>query len=162
MKLSTDQLRSLPAFFQQITDHRRAQGHSHPIGSVLAIAAAAVLCGMRGYKAIANWTQALSPQARARFRCCYRKGQYIVPSESILRDVLIRVDPVELDQALQQWNARYGSLDESLAIDGKTITADTLLTQRSVVHYLVEQRKARYHFTVKGNQQQLRGYCLLV
>lgn len=121
MKLSAEQMRSLPEFFQHITDPRRAQGRRHPIGPVLAIAAAAVLCGMRGYKAIADWTQALSPRARARFRCRYRNGQYIVPSESILRDVLIRVDPVELDQALQLWNAQYGTRDESLAIDGKTM-----------------------------------------
>lgn len=121
MKLSADQMRSLPEFFQQITDPRRAQGRRHPIGPVLAIATAAVLCGMRGYKAIADWTQALSPRARARFRCRYRNGQYQVPSESILRDVLIRVDPAQLDQALQQWNAHYGTMDESLAIDGKTM-----------------------------------------
>ncbi|MCP4936405.1 MAG: transposase family protein [bacterium] len=44
-----------------------------------------------------------------------------MPSESILRDVLIRVDPVELDQAFQNWNAHYGAVDESLAIDGKTM-----------------------------------------
>ena len=44
-----------------------------------------------------------------------------MPSESILRDVLIRVDPVALDAALQRWNAQYGAVDESLAIDGKTM-----------------------------------------
>lgn len=44
-----------------------------------------------------------------------------MPSESILRDVLIRMDPLDLDQALQGWNAQYGVIDESLAIDGKTL-----------------------------------------
>jgi hypothetical protein len=34
---------------------------------------------------------------------------------------LIRIDPVELDRALQCWNAQYGAIDESLAIDGKTM-----------------------------------------
>ena len=34
---------------------------------------------------------------------------------------LIRVDPVEMDQALQGWNAQHGAVDESLAIDGKTM-----------------------------------------
>jgi len=34
---------------------------------------------------------------------------------------LIRIDPIELDRALQQWNAQYGTIDESLAIDGKTM-----------------------------------------
>jgi hypothetical protein len=44
-----------------------------------------------------------------------------VPSESIIRDVLIRVDPHALDCALQQWNGAFGQTDETLAIDGKTM-----------------------------------------
>jgi len=121
MKLTVDQMRSLPDFFGHITDPRRAQGRRHPLTAVLAIATAAVLCGARGYKAIADWAQALSPKARGRFRCRYRDGTYWVPSESILRDVLIRVGPVEPDQAFQHWDAHYGAIDESLAIDGKTL-----------------------------------------
>jgi len=121
MKLTADQMRSLPDFFEQITDPRRAQGRRHRLHVVLSIAAAAVLCGMRGYSAISDWAQALSPAARERFRCRYKNGQYIVPSMSILRDVLIRVDPAELDRALQKWNEQYGAVDESLAIDGKTM-----------------------------------------
>jgi len=34
---------------------------------------------------------------------------------------LVRIDPVKLDQALIQWNIVYGAVDESLAIDGKTM-----------------------------------------
>ena len=40
-------------------------------------------------------------------------------------------------------------------IQGKTITADALLTQRKFASWLVEQKNAHYHFTVKGNQKQL-------
>ena len=40
---------------------------------------------------------------------------------------------------------------DAIEIAGKDITADALLTQRSFADYLV-QRKAHYHFTVKGNQ----------
>jgi hypothetical protein len=87
----------------------------------LAIATAAVLCGARGYKAMSEWAQSLGQKARARFHCRYRQGQYGVPRESTLRDVLIRVNPGELDQAFQNWNAHYVAVDESLAIDGKTM-----------------------------------------
>ena len=121
MKLRPEQMQSLPEFFKTITDPRRRQGRRHALPTVLAIATAAVLCGARGYKAIADWAQALSPRARARFRCRYRDRKYWVPSQSILRDVLIRISPVELDQALQRWNMLYGAVDESLAIDGKTM-----------------------------------------
>jgi predicted transposase YbfD/YdcC len=44
---------------------------------------------------------------------------------------------------------------DSIDISGKTITADALLTQRAIARYLVAQRGAHYHFTVKGNQKQL-------
>jgi predicted transposase YbfD/YdcC len=42
-----------------------------------------------------------------------------------------------------------------LNIQGKTITADALLTQREFGRWLIEQKNAHYHFTVKGNQKQL-------
>lgn len=88
---------------------------------MLAIAAAAVLCGARGYKAIAEWAQDLSQAARARFGCRYRNGRYEVPSRTRLRDVLIRVNPSAVDAALQGWNAQMAGEDEGLAIDGKTL-----------------------------------------
>ncbi|MGH8754924.1 MAG: ISAs1 family transposase [Burkholderiales bacterium] len=44
---------------------------------------------------------------------------------------------------------------DCIDITGKTVTADALLTQRELAHYLVEQRNAHYHFTAKGNQKHL-------
>jgi hypothetical protein len=60
----------------------------------------------------------LGPKGRERFRCRYVKGSFQVPSESIFRDVLIRVNPEQLDLALQHWHAAHRQEDESLAIDG--------------------------------------------
>ena len=119
--LTAQLMRTLPDFFNDIPDPRRAQGRRHRLAVVLAIAAGAILCGMRGYKAIAGWAEDLGAQARERFGCRRQQGRYLVPSESIIRDVLIRVDPVLLDRALQQWNAAFGQQDHSLAIDGKTM-----------------------------------------
>lgn len=42
---------------------------------------------------------------------------------------------------------------EAIDIEGKEVTADALLTQRKLVEYLVQERQAHYHFTVKGNQR---------
>jgi len=119
--LTAGQMRSLPDFFADIPDPRRAKGRRHPLPAVLAIAAGAILCGMRGYKGISDWAQSLGPKARERFRCRRSNGEYIVPSEYIIRDVLIRVDPDRLDRALQRWNAAYGQRDSTLALDGKTM-----------------------------------------
>jgi len=217
--LPADNMRALPDFFRNIPDPRRAQGRRHSLPTVLSIAAAAVLCGMRGYRAISDWAQSLSSRARARFNCRFENGEYVIPSEYVIRDVLIRVNPAELDRALQSWNDIYGKQDQALAIDGKImcnaideqghqahimgvvghqsknchtqkkvgtlpvkgsdkqkrtneiktaiplldaidiegkdITADALLTQRSLAEYIVKERNAHYHFTVKGNQSRL-------
>jgi hypothetical protein len=121
MMIKAQQMQSLPSFFTEIPDPRRAQGRRHRLATVLAIVAGASLCGMRGYRAIADWAQSLGKNARRRFGCRFAQGRYLVPSESIIRDVLIRVDPVRLDRALQRWNQTYAPEDESLAIDGKTM-----------------------------------------
>jgi hypothetical protein len=76
---------------------------------------------MRGYRAISDWAKSLGTKARRRFGCRYENGRYVVPSEYVIRDVLIRVNPVHLDRALQRWNKVYAEQDESLAIDGKTM-----------------------------------------
>ncbi len=44
---------------------------------------------------------------------------------------------------------------DGIDIAGRVITADALLTQRELAHYLVA-RGAHYHFTVKGNQPTLQ------
>jgi predicted transposase YbfD/YdcC len=41
----------------------------------------------------------------------------------------------------------------AIKIEGKDVTADALLTQRKIAQYLVTERHAHYHFTVKGNQR---------
>ena len=121
MMITAGQMQSLPHFFAAIPDPRRPQGRRHRLTTVLAIAAGAILCGMRGYRAISDWADSLGAKARERFGCRREQGRYIVPSEFVLRDVLVRVDPEQLNHALQRWNEVYGAQDESLAIDGKTM-----------------------------------------
>ena len=41
---------------------------------------------------------------------------------------------------------------DAIDIQGKDVSADALLTQRKLAEYLVTERQAHYHFTVKGNQ----------
>jgi len=144
--MSAQHMKSLPDFFDNIPDPRRPQGRRHHLSTVLAIAAAATLCGMRGYLAISDWAKSLSQKARERFGCRYENRRYIVPSLSIIRDVLIRVDPVHLDHALQHWNQVYGQEDESLAVDGKTMcnAIDDQGYQTHIMSAVGHQSKACY------------------
>lgn len=143
--LSADHMQSLPSFFADIPDPRRAQGTRHRLSTVLALAAGATLCGMRGYKAFSDWAYNLGQKARRRFGCRYENGRSVVPSESIIRDVLMRVDPVHLDTALKHWNKVYGKEDESLAIDGKTMcNAIDAQGQTHIMSVIGHETKACY------------------
>jgi predicted transposase YbfD/YdcC len=42
---------------------------------------------------------------------------------------------------------------DTIDLEDKDVTADALLTQRKIAEYLVTERRAHYHFTVKGNQR---------
>ena len=119
--LSAAQMRILPDFFNDIADPRSRSGRRHRLSSVLSIAAAATLCGMKGYKAMAGWAKDLGDKALGRLGCRRVNGKYVVPSESVIRDVLIRVDPAVLDGALQKWNAAFAPEDKCIAVDGKTM-----------------------------------------
>lgn len=44
---------------------------------------------------------------------------------------------------------------DAIDLTDKDLTADALHTQRKFAEYLVEQRRAHYHFTVKANQPTL-------
>jgi hypothetical protein len=119
--LNAEQMRLLPQCFRTIADPRRSRGLRHRLHVVLGIAAGATLCGMRGYKAISNWADGLGQQARERFGCRRENGRYVVPSEFVIRDCLVRIEPGALDRALTEWNQAWGAQDKALAMDGKTM-----------------------------------------
>jgi len=81
---NAEQMRQLRQCFKTIPDPRRSQGRRHRLPVVLGIAAGATLCGMRGYKAIADWADALGQKARERFDCRRENGRYVVPSEYVI------------------------------------------------------------------------------
>jgi Domain of unknown function (DUF4338)/DDE_Tnp_1-associated len=121
LMLTAGQLRALPQFFQDIPDPRRLAGRRHPLSAVLAIAAGAYLCGARGYKAMGAWAQQLTQSARQGLRCRCERNHYRVPSESIIRDVLLRVDQQHLEGALQRWNTRFATSDASLILQSQAL-----------------------------------------
>src|SRR5258706_2225187 len=51
--------------FGSVPDGRSGQGRDHPVGAVLALAAAAVVAGMKGYTAIAGWVKDVRPPVLA-------------------------------------------------------------------------------------------------
>ena len=48
-----------------VPDGRTGQGRDHPVAAVLALAAAAVVAGMKGYTAISGWVADVPPPVLA-------------------------------------------------------------------------------------------------
>ncbi len=135
LMLTAGQLRALPQFFEDIPDPRRVAGRRHPLSAVLALAAGAYLCGARGYKAMGAWAGQLSQSARQGLRCRCERNHYRVPSDSIIRDVLLRVDRHHLERALERWNTRFATSDASLAL-----RSQALLSVPALPEVLYERR----------------------
>ncbi len=108
MTLTAAQMRSLPDYFKQVEDPRRRQGLRHNLPSVLSLATAATLAGMRGYKEISEWVEDQSQAVLAYFRPRFDQGRYIPPSRTI-----IRCWSDQFDAALRQWNEDHGGPDSA-------------------------------------------------
>jgi len=119
--LKMDHLRVLPEIFRDVPDPRRIAGRRHPLNSVLAIAAAAYLRGARDYKAMGSWAAQLPQTTRQNLRCRCKRNDYQVPSEPVIRDVLVRVDRRDLEGALRRWNRRFATGDASLTLHAQSL-----------------------------------------
>ena len=60
--LVTEVCGDLLKLFGSVSDGRSGQGRDHPVAAVLALAAAAVVAGMKGYTAIAGWVRMSHPR----------------------------------------------------------------------------------------------------
>jgi len=101
-----------------VPDHRDRQGRRYPLASLLAISACAVLCGAKGFRAIADWAADLSKPTLRRFGITRLKN----PSEPTIRRALQGVDAEQVDRRLGLWLLNQGAVLEKagIAIDGKT------------------------------------------
>ena len=136
MKLNDKDFRSLLEHFEKIGDFRRAHGLRHRLPTVLALVAAAMLSGARGYKDIHIWCDELSQANRSHFRCRYRRGRREVPSVTVIRRVMVNVTPEVLQGHINDFCARhFGTPDEPVAVDGKVLCGSGD-TDRRQVHVL--------------------------
>lgn len=106
--------------FATCTDGRKARGLRHPLQSILAVAACAVLAGQRSFIAIEEWARDQSKEQLKRLGCRYGRP----PPERTFRRVLKHgVDAEELDEKLGLWVAKHQPMLKGMgvAIDSKTL-----------------------------------------
>jgi hypothetical protein len=108
-------------FLGEIPDPRGRNGRQHPLSAILALACCAILCGARGYAAIAQWAQDHDIELMHRLGFTRRP-----PKSGGLRKVLMAVPAAALEAALTRWAegllGRIPAADEPLdafALDGK-------------------------------------------
>lgn len=122
---------SLLAALAQVPDPRGAQGRRHSLSAMLATVTCAVLCGARGFSAIAQWIHA-QPREVWWLLGYYRKP----PKERAFGRLLARLDPQALEEALRCWVGKQVDQHEeelsALAIDGKTLCSTMAAHGRSV------------------------------
>ena len=89
--------------FAGVSDGRVGPGRDHPVAAVLALAAAAVVAGMRGYTAITGWVADVPPAILA--DVYLRSGAAAVPppSKTTIWRVLTDADAGAFDVAVGTW-----------------------------------------------------------
>jgi hypothetical protein len=124
LPLKKDQIQSLGEFLRKnFVDPRRAN-RTFPCWSLLVFIAMALFAGRDNLAAVQRYAQFLTQAQRGWLRFPRNKDSTFrkVPSYSALRNLLIRIDPQQLADCLNQWlQANLGTLPRALAVDGKWI-----------------------------------------
>ncbi len=120
--------------FGLVTDGRPGQGRDHPVAAVLALAAAAVVAGMKGYTAITGWVKDVPPAVLADLYRRAGASPARPPSKSTIWRVITDADAEAFDAIVGRWlTSRQAAREQEGAggddaaglvpvrLDGKTI-----------------------------------------
>lgn len=99
----SDGCRDLLELLAGVPDGRTGQGRDHPVAAVLALAAAAVVAGMKGYAAISGWVADVPPAVLADLYLRSGAVPGPPPSKTTIWRVLTDAGAEELDAAAGGW-----------------------------------------------------------
>lgn len=108
--------------FSSIPDFRQSKGKRHPLKAILAMAAAAMLCGSRSYSAIAEWGRNYGADLASALGFTHSK----TPCASTLHTIFSNIDKQMFETRLSSW-AELALRDapatelEPAAVDGKSL-----------------------------------------
>jgi predicted transposase YbfD/YdcC len=102
-----------------VPDGRTGQGRDHPVAAVLALAAAAVVAGMKGYTAISGWVADVPPPVLAGLYLRCGAAPAPPPSKTTIWRVLTDAGAEELDAAGGTWLMDLAGLAGPAAAGGE-------------------------------------------
>ncbi|MEU9291964.1 ISAs1 family transposase [Streptomyces sp. NPDC048275] len=110
----------------QVPDPRDPRGVRHPLVTLLALTACAVLAGARSLLAVSEWVADAPPALLGRLGTAVDPlvPKWSWPAESTIRRLLARIDADALDRAVGAWLAdrqTRGQGLRGLAVDGKSL-----------------------------------------
>lgn len=118
--------------FSAVSDGRSDQGRDHPVAAVLALAAAATIAGMTGYRAIAGWVADVPADILADLYMRAGAAPAPAPGTTTIWRVLSGADADTLDNATGAWlTTLLAGPDRGehalihLRLDGKTLRGAT-------------------------------------
>lgn len=132
---------TLMAFLAEVPDPRDASGKRHPLTALRAQACCAILCGCRGYAAIAQWGRDQPIEFMHRLGARRRPAAF-----GTFRGLFARLDAAALEAALARWVAHLlGDPDaealRAVALDGKALRG-SLAAHGRAVHLLAAMDQA--------------------
>jgi predicted transposase YbfD/YdcC len=105
--------------FARVSDGRSEQGRDHPVAVVLALAAAAVVAGMRGYTAITGWVADVPARVLAGLYTRAGATPAGPPSKSTIWRVMTDADPDVFDTVVGTWLMNHTAWDGPAASEGE-------------------------------------------
>jgi predicted transposase YbfD/YdcC len=126
-------LNSLIAYFQKVSDPRKARGKRYHLVSLLVIVFLAKLCGQDTPVEIADWAK---NHAETLVQLLKLKRSWM-PHHNTLRRVFQNIlDAVEFERLMQEYQQRQAGGGEQLALDGKTLRGTRIADEEAADHVL--------------------------
>lgn len=124
---------SLLTHLSQVPDPRGRKGRRHSLSAMLTAVVCGVLCGARGYESLVEWLHELPVEV------WHWMGYWRTPpKKDCFRDLLMKLDPDLLEQALRAWITQELALSDDaplltgLSLDGKTLCGTLRPFQRAI------------------------------
>jgi len=138
--------------FAGVSDGRVGPGRDHPVAAVLALAAAAVVAGMKGYTAITGWVAGVPPAILADLYLRSGAAPAPPPSKTTIWRVLTDADAGAFDVAVGTWLMNLAGFTRPATAIGEPGEEDG---SRALMQVRLDGKAVRGARGADGNQVRL-------